>query len=59
MVEKLPHSYGFCNEPIEWHAPFQPNMENTRTCNPAVNNQDLPYRFAVNICRENFPVEKM
>ena len=59
MAEKLPHIYSFCNEPIEWHSPVQPLSDTTRLCHPVVNNQDLPYRFAVSIVRENFPPDKM
>lgn len=54
MAEKQPPVYSFCNEPIRWHA-VQQSVANSRHSNPVVNNQDLPYRFAVSIQRENFP----
>lgn len=58
MAEKMPHIFGFCKDPIEWHAPNLTNG-NIRQCNPVINNQDLVYRFAVKIHRENFPPDKM
>lgn len=58
MAEKLPHAFSFCKDPIEWHAPTQ-TTANIRQCNPVISNQDLTYRFAVDIHRENFPPEKM
>ena len=58
MAEKMPHIFSFCNDPIEWYAPSQ-TTANVRQCNPVISNQDLTYRFAVNIHRENFPPDKM
>uniref|UniRef100_A0A0P6FFD1 Vacuolar protein sorting-associated protein 13D n=1 Tax=Daphnia magna TaxID=35525 RepID=A0A0P6FFD1_9CRUS len=58
MAEKLPHAFSFCKDPIEWHAPTQ-TTANIRQCNPVISNQDLTYRFAVDIHRENFPPEKI
>ena len=57
MAEKLPRLFGFCKDPIEWQAPT-PTVANTRDCNPVTNNQDLAYRFAISISRENFPPDK-
>lgn len=56
-AEKLPHTYTFCNEPIEWQS-IQQAADSTRLCNSITNNKNLPYRFAVNVRRENFPHDK-
>jgi hypothetical protein len=59
MAEKLPHIFSFCKDPIEWHANPSQSAANIRQCNPVISNQDLTYRFAVNVHRENFPPDKM
>jgi hypothetical protein len=59
MAEKLPHIFSFCKDPIEWHVHPSQLTANIRQCNPVISNQDLTYRFAVKILRENFPPDKM
>ncbi|CAL4085466.1 unnamed protein product, partial [Meganyctiphanes norvegica] len=48
----------FCQEPLHWFTLVEPHQEtaNLRLC-PAINTHLEPYRFCVQVKRDNFPVD--